>query len=153
MRKNETFDTVIIIGRTVFWIMLLVLFTYTPIFAELFKEGGDVFCAYYKMQKEDIALFVNIGLLGMVMIDYFGTKFAISGLRTLLLFFGIVAVFVINVHSRIMDSNTGYLYTKIVNNNYLSIIAHAVLLLIAGYFKFVSLMKPKDERSYAATSV
>jgi hypothetical protein len=153
MRKKDIKDTAIIIGRTLFWLMLLVLFTYTPIFAELFKINGNVLCAYYKMQKEDIALFVNIGLLGMVMIDYFGTKFAINGFRTLLLFFGIVAVFVIYVHSGIMDSNTGDNYAKIVNNNYLSMIAHVVLLLIAGYFKFVSLMKPKDERSYAATSV
>lgn len=87
MRKKEIIDKVIVIGRTVFWLMLLVLFTYTPIFAELFKENGNVLCIYFKMQKEDIALFVNIGLLGMVMIDYFGTKFAINAFRTLLLFF------------------------------------------------------------------
>lgn len=153
MRKKEIIDKVIVIGRTVFWLMLLVLFTYTPIFAELFKENGNVLCIYYKMQKEDIALFVNIGLLGMVMIDYFGTKFAINAFRTLLLFFGIVAIFVIYVHSGIMFSNAGDGYTKIVNNNYLSIIAHVVLLFIAGYFKYVSLMKPKDERSYVATSI
>lgn len=89
MRKRN-FDTANVIGRTVFWLMLIMLFTYTPIFAELLKAKGNILCAYYNMQKEDIALFVNIGLLGMVMIDYFGTKFAINGFRTLLLFFGIV---------------------------------------------------------------
>lgn len=153
MRKTEPLEIVFVISRTLFWLMLLVLFTYTPIFAELFKDEGNVLCIYYKIQKEDIALFVNIGLLGMVMIDYFGTKFALNGFRTLLLFFGIVAIFVIYVHSGIMDSNTGEKYIRIVNNNFLSLIAHAVLLVIAGYFKYISLMKPKDERSYAATSV
>lgn len=153
MRKSEIFDAVVVLGRTVFWLMLLVLFTYTPVFAESFKENGDILGAYYKMQKEDIALFVNIGLLGMVMVDYFSTKLAINAVRTLLLFFGIIAVFVIYVHSGIMFSETGNDYIKIVNNNYLSIIAHVVLLLIAGYYKYVSLMKPKNEHSYAATSI
>ena len=153
MREKDPLEIVFVISRTLFWLMLLVLFTYTPIFAELFKDEGNVLSLYYKIQKEDIALFVNIGLLGMVMIDYFGTKFALNVFRTLLLFFGIVAIFVIYVHSGIMDSNTGDRYIPIVNNNFLSLIAHAVLLLIAGYFKYISLMKPKDERSYAATSI
>lgn len=153
MRRKEVLDTVQVIARTLFWLLLLVLFTYTPIFAEMFKKGGDILCAYYMMQKENIALFVNIGILGMVIIDYFGTKLAINGFRTLLLFFGIVAIFVIYIHSGIMYSNAGNDYIKIVNNNCLSMIAHAVLLVIAGYFKYISLMKPKDERSYVATSI
>lgn len=153
MRKKEFIDVLRVIAKTVFWLMLLVLFTYTPLFAEMLKTEGNVLCAYYCMQKEGIALFVNIGLLGMVMIDYFGTKFDINGFRTSLLFLGIIAIFVIYFHSGIMNSNTGDEYVKIVNNNFMSIISHIVLLMIVGYFKFISLMKPVDERSYAATSV
>lgn len=153
MRKKEFIDVLRVIAKTVFWLMLLVLFTYTPLFAEMLKTEGNVLCVYYCMQKEGIALFVNIGLLGMVMIDYFGTKFDINGFRTSLLFLGIIAIFVIYFHSGIMNSNTGDEYVKIVNNNFMSIIAHIILLMIVGYFKFISLMKPVDERSYAATSV
>ena len=153
MRRMKNTDNRMAVLKTLSWVILLAIFTYTTLFAELFKSEGNVLCAYYKMQETEIALLVNLGILGMVMVDYFGTRLGIDGKKTLDVFIGIFAIFIVYIHSGIMSSGTGSSYICIVNNNFLSLVAHLVFLSIASYFKYLSLRKPKEERSFVATTV
>lgn len=130
------------IWRALAWVLLLVIFTYTPIVAAAFMKEGDVLAEYFKSQHHAIALFVNIGLLGMVLIDYFSVYPTVDGRLAIILSVGVLALFVIYIHAGIVFYDKGSLYKGIINNRWLSVAAHIVLLLIVGFIKFLSLSKP-----------
>lgn len=124
------------------WLLLLVLFTYTPIIAAMFMNNGSVVDSYYESQHMAISLFVNLGLLGMVLIDYFSVYPTIDWRVALVLSIGVFATFVIYVHCGIIYHGKGYLYKYIINNIWLSPISHCVLLAVIWNIKYRSLSKP-----------
>lgn len=137
--------------KALMWLLLLVIFTYTPILVSLLLNNGSVMEAYFNSQHQAISLFINLGLLGMVLIDYFSVFPSIDGKMVVYLSIGVLALFVIYVHSGIIFYGNGYLYKGIINNQWLSVTAHIILLLIVLYIKYLSLSKPN---SYiVATSV
>ena len=125
------------------WLGLLVIFTYTPIIAAIFVKNGNIVMEYFNMQHQAISLFVNMGLIGMVLIDYFTTSHSIDRYTMCLIFIGILALFVIYVHTGIIYNGKGGLYTRIINNKWLSFVAHVVLLFVVGIIKYLSMNKPE----------
>lgn len=132
------------IGKAFTWLMLLVLFTYTPIISAMLVKDGNALIEYINNQHQAISLFVNLGMLGMVLIDYFGALPSIDGKTTILLSMGVLALFVIYVHSGIIYGGNGYLYRCVINNKWLSIVAHIVFLFIVGKIKYLSLNKTES---------
>lgn len=124
------------------WLLLLVLFTYTPIIAAMFMNNGSVVVSYFESQHLAISLFVNLGLLGMVLIDYFSVYPTIDGRIALVLSIGVFATFVIYVHCGIISHDNGHLYRGIINNKWLSPLSHSVLLVVIWHIKYRSLNKP-----------
>lgn len=124
------------------WLLLLVLFTYTPIVAAMFMNNGSVVDSYFESQHLAISLFVNLGLLGMVLIDYFSVSPTIDWRVALILSIGVFATFVVYVHCGIIHDEKGYLYKYIINNRWLSPLFHCVLLTVIWYIKYRSLSKP-----------
>lgn len=130
--------------KALMWLSLLVIFTYTPILVSLLLNNGSVMEAYFNSQHQAISLFINLGLLGMVLIDYFSVFPSIDGKMVVYLSIGVLALFVIYVHSGIIFYGNGYLYKGIINNQWLSVTAHIILLLIILYIKYLSLSKPNS---------
>lgn len=130
--------------KALMWLSLLVIFTYTPILVSLLLNNGSVMEAYFNSQHQAISLFINLGLLGMVLIDYFSVFPSIDGKMVVYLSIGVLALFVIYVHSGIIFYGNGYLYKGIINNQWLSVTAHIILLLIVLYIKYLSLSKPNS---------
>lgn len=126
------------------WLLLLVFFTYTPILATMFLSGGSMLDAYYDSQYRPVALFVNLGLLAMVLIDYFSVYPTIDRRLALVLSLGVFAAFVVYVHAGIVHFEKGYLYKGIINNRWLALAAHGILLMVVWFIKFRSLNKPSS---------
>lgn len=124
------------------WLLLLIFFTYTSLVATLFMADGDFLTDYVESQHQSVALFVNIGLLCMVSIDYFCNKPYLDLKYAIILFIGIISLFVVYAHSGILFTKTGYLYKRILNNNWLSFFAHIVFLGTVLIIKYWSLRKP-----------
>ena len=78
----------------------------------------------------------------MVLIDYFSVYPTIDGRLAIVLSIGVLALFVIYVHTGIVFYKKGYLYNQWINNNWLSVAAHVVLLFVIGLIKYLSLSKP-----------
>ena len=67
VRKNKRYVL------SVLWLLLIVLFTYTPLVSAGLKVDVVFADTYCRNQYDWIAMFVNFGLLLMVVFDYWGT--------------------------------------------------------------------------------
>lgn len=67
IRKNKRYVL------SVLWLLLIILFTYTPLVSVGLKVDEVFADAYCNNQCGWIAMFVNFGLLLMVVFDYWGT--------------------------------------------------------------------------------
>lgn len=141
------------VAKALAWLLLLVIFTYTPVLYALFLKESCLWTEYFTLQGGAFALFVNIGVLGMVMIDFFSVRPSLDASEAVLVFASIFFVFIIYFHSSMVLNGEVAVYKPIINNRWLSPVAHLCFLLIVWYFKFLSIRKPKDRPSIIATPI
>lgn len=56
------------------WLMMLLVFTYTPLFSAMIHVNGKFMAEYFKMESQMISMVVNFGLVFMLTIDSWGTN-------------------------------------------------------------------------------
>lgn len=129
------------IGLTTGWLLLIILFTYTPLVKNLFQTG--VFeNSYIDNQNSAMALLVNVGLVTMLIIDFASAKLKVS--YTILSLFALGFFLSIGVFGlcSIHYDNTYVPFIRCIVNIYL---LHMFLFCDLFFLKYRSLNDPAME--------
>ena len=121
------------------WLLLIILFTYTPLVDEALKMDNAFDKMYRESQSNWIALFVNYGLLLMVAIDYLAASKRPTGKEILLLIAGFFLGMFICAHTNAYNLNKLEGYIKPLSCHQLSYVFHLLFLGILFYLKTKSL--------------
>ncbi|WP_294631077.1 hypothetical protein [uncultured Bacteroides sp.] len=126
------------------WLVLIVLFTYTPLVHHALKISDVLFVdEYCKNQQCGLSLLVNLGLLLMVVFDYIGAG---KHTTTKLLVLVLCAVFVllgIYLHTGIYVAKELSQYVYPISENNLSMILHIFFFCILLHIKIESMEEQK----------
>lgn len=122
------------------WLALITLFTYTSLIHFALRISGiPFFHEYCSNQQYGISLFVNLGLLSMVMFDYIGMGEKITAKMVVLILFAVFLIFGIYLHANIYIAQKLQDYICPINSNYLSIVLHLLFYVILYYIKVKSI--------------
>lgn len=62
------------VSFSLLWLLMLLVFTYTPLFSAMIHVNGDVMVEYFRMESQKIAMIVNFGLVFMLVVDSWGAN-------------------------------------------------------------------------------
>lgn len=122
------------------WLVLITLFTYTPLVESALKANDALFVnEYCNNQQCGIALLVNLGLLVMVIFDYIGAKKKPTTGLLVLVLLAVFLLFCVFLHASayVADHLQQYIYP--ISETYLSIFLHLCFFAILLYFKVLSM--------------
>lgn len=127
------------------YVCLLAVFTYTPLLIALMTAGVDFLPVYNKSQGSYVALFVNVGLLLMLFIDYIAGKRLIHKkhlIGTLVAICGLIGVSALASNA---CSNSPTVLASILGWPFFGVLLHGVFLIYLMYVKYVSYPSLKME--------
>ena len=128
------------------WLVLIVLFTYTPLVHHALKISDIPFVdEYCNNQQCGISLLVNLGLLLMVVFDYIGAGKHSTTKLLLLVLCGVFVVFGIYLHAGSYVAKELCQYVYPISENNLSMFLHILLFGILLYIKIESMKEQKIE--------
>ncbi|MCM1522742.1 MAG: hypothetical protein NC039_08850 [Muribaculaceae bacterium] len=87
------------------WTCFLVFFTYTTLLVEAVKVEGDFYGLFYKSQSEYVALFVNIGIIVMLLFDNHAANKRFEGVAYYIPIVAIALCVFIMAHSSMSINN------------------------------------------------
>lgn len=129
------------------WLALLLVFTYTPLIHAMLK-GGEVFKnVYFESQSSWSAMFVNGGLLLMLIVDYWGAQKQPTIVIWGLSIFAILLAMIIFAHTGAYAAGELSEYQYLLNDYRFSYSLHIAFLGILLYIKIRSMVKDSDDNS------
>lgn len=123
------------------WVIFMVFFTYTDLVYELFLDNGDFCNLFYKTQCEYVSLFVNVGIVIMLLFDNHVSNDKLHGVAYYLPIVAIVLCLFINAHCSLHIENELTKFVKPISWECLSIITHIIFLGLVFILKARSLWK------------
>lgn len=128
------------------WLILIVLFTYTPLVHHVLKISDVPFVdEYCNNQQCGISLLVNLGLLLMVVFDYIGAGKHSTTKLLLLVLCAVFVVFGIYLHTGAFVAEELSQYICPISNDNFSLFLHVFFLFILFYIKVESMEEQKAE--------
>lgn len=128
------------------WLVLIMLFTYTPLVHHALKISDIPFVdEYCNNQQCGISLLVNLGLLMMVVFDYIGAGKHSATKLLLLVFWGVFVVFGIYLHAGLYIAKELCQYVYPISENNLSMFLHILFFSILLYIKVESMKEQRIE--------
>lgn len=123
--------------RSLFWVVLMVFFTYTPILISFLMVGDSVDAVYFENQSRRISLFINIGLIVMVFFDYFNSngQVHLKSEFVVLMLIGILLSIAIFFHSDVVYKNKLDRFVSPISWQGLSYLFHLLFLIILWILK------------------
>lgn len=123
------------------WMGFIVFFSYTSLLVELTKANGDFLNLFYNEQSKYIALFVNVGIVIMLLFDNWGAEHRHNSYAFYISIFAIVLCLIIMAHCDLNISNRLQNYKKPISCECLSVIIHGLFLLLVYILKVNTLTK------------
>lgn len=131
------------------WVVLMIFFTYTAIFSEALLADHFFGTAHWHNQSSLISMFVNCGLLLMIIFDYMVAGKRMSSRVVLMMMIGILFAIGVYGHSMILNGNRLSNYDWPLNWWNLSKALHGGFLLILLWLKERAIeMDTKPETEY-----
>lgn len=123
------------------WVLFMVFFTYTALVVELLEKNGDFYKLFYLEQSQYISLFVNVGIVIMLLFDNHLTGNRYSGPAYYLPLFAILLCLTIKAHCdlNVQDGIKDYIYP--ICEKRLSVFAYCIFLFMVYILKARSLWK------------
>lgn len=127
------------------WMLFMAFFTYTILFVALIEKDVDFASIFYNQQSSYISLFVNFGLVIMLVFDYASSHKTISLSSFILPFIAILLCIVIKGHCDCNMDGTLIKYIWPISYEPLSIIIYVVFLFLIFILKVISLTPETSE--------
>lgn len=124
---------------SLFWVLFIMFFTYTTLWVELCRVNGNFFDSFYDSQRSYIALFVNAGIIIMLLFDNYAARKEFQGLET---FIPIVTLFLCVFIMAHCDYNKTEKLPNLIyplSHKKLSIIVYCLFIVMIYYLKVRSL--------------
>jgi hypothetical protein len=122
------------------WVLFMFFFTYTTLFEELLKKNGNFPGLFYEEQSSFIALYVNIGLVIMLLFDNHAVNKKFRGAVYYIPIMGLVVAFFLMGHCYLVKSGEHVNYIFPLSTERLSYVIYAVFLLMLYVMKVRSLI-------------
>ena len=128
----------------VLWVCFMFFFTYTDLLVALVDSTTSFMSEFHKTQATYISLFINFGIIFMLVFDYvFANKGKqVSPFLYILPFVCIGMCLIIMVHSNIFNSGELQKYIKPIGCRYLSIYTYIVYLIGVFILKLRVILPP-----------
>lgn len=123
------------------WVLFMMFFTYTALVVELLKIDGNFVGLFYGEQSRYIALFVNIGLVVMLLFDNhvsLGKK--LHGAFYYVPIIGIILSILLMTHCRLVVAEAHKIFVKPISREELSFVIYGFLMLVIYLLKVKSLI-------------
>ena len=119
----------------------MLFFTYTDLIIALVEANTDFIDVFHKKQSGFIALFVNLGIIFMLVFDVVSNKkMSITTHEYVLPFIAIIISVIIIAHSRVCISNNMENYVFPINSKEMSIYVYAMYVLCVYMLKINTLL-------------
>ncbi len=82
------------------WLLFILFFTYTILIVEAVKVSGNFYKLFYTSQSEYIALFVNAGIIIMLLFDNHAVNKELQGFRYYIPYLGLILCIALMAHCR-----------------------------------------------------
>lgn len=126
------------------WLLMLLVFTYTPLFSAMIHVNGSVMVEYFKMESQMIAMIVNFGLVFMLVIDSWGTNQYQEIWQQILNYLSFFLVIGIYWHSQYCQQGLNDNLEFFLSWKGCSLVMHFVLLIILLVSKSCSVYRSYD---------
>lgn len=120
------------------WVLFMCFFTYTTLFVELLKVDGDFPRLFYDEQSTFLALYVNVGLIVMLMFDNHVANKIFRG--NYMPFMGLLVVLLLLGHCNLVKSGEYLKYVSPLSEKWLSYAIYVAFLFILYVMKVKSLL-------------
>lgn len=117
------------------WLMLMFFFTYTAIISEAMMLDKSLIDAHWINQCSFISLFINCGLLSMIVFDYLQPRREITHAMILFIFLGLFLALGIYGHTSIIEDNRLHCYDYPLKWKPLSLWLHLFFLFVLLWLK------------------
>ena len=117
------------------WLLFMLFFTYTSLIVELFEVEGDFLQLFYTEQRKYVSLFVNTGIVIMLLFDYSACEVSLSPKSYRLPFVAIVCCLALMAHCDLKMENQISQYRFPINLDYLSVIIYGFFVLLVYQLK------------------
>ena len=112
------------------WVLFMVFFTYTTLVVELVRTEGDFCELFYQEQSRYIALFVNVGIVIMLLFDNHVANQRFQGYSYYVPIVALVFCLIIMAHCEANIHDNIQEYVKPISLEYLSIVAYGCFLFL-----------------------
>lgn len=144
MSKKKRIDGEKLVSA-VTYICLLAVFTYTPLLIALMTAGVDFLPVYNSSQKSYVSLFVNVGLLLMLFIDYIAGKRLIHKKHLVGTLLAICVLIGVSALASNACSENPTVLSWILGWPFFGVMMHGAFLIYLIYVKYVSYPSLKME--------
>lgn len=127
------------------WILFMFFFTYTPLFAELMKVDGHFSQVFYKGQSSYLALYVNIGLVLMLLFDNHAVNKRFEGAVYYIPIIGLVFALLLMGHCNLVLTHQHENYIYPLSEKHLSYLIYIAFLILLFMMKVRTLMPSPNE--------
>lgn len=117
------------------WLLFMVFFTYTTLVVEMACAEGNFCELFYQEQSRYIALFVNVGIVAMLLFDNHVAKQPFRGVSYYIPFVSLVFCLIIMAHCEANVNHCLDKYIQPISWEYLSIIAYGCFLFMVYIMK------------------
>lgn len=123
------------------WVCFIVFFTYTTLLVALVEEQTNFIDSFYQEQAKFVSLFVNFGIVFMLVFDVVNCKNStIKSYEYILPFIAMLLCLIIMAHCKILNIGEGANYVYPINSRYLSIFAFVLYLFCIWFLKILTLL-------------
>ena len=121
------------------WVLFIMFFTYTTLWVELCKVDGDFYNKFYASQCAYISLFVNAGIVIMLLFDNYAARKEFHGLETFVPIVTLILCVFIMGHCDHKISEKLPNYISPLSYEKLSIIVYCIFIMMIYYLKVRSM--------------
>lgn len=121
------------------WISFLLFFTYTTLLVEAIKIDGNFYSFFYNDQSQYVALFVNIGIIIMLLFDNHAANKEFHGVEYYIPIIAITLCIVLMAHCDCNINNELHKFITPLSYEKLSIILYCCFIIMIYYLKARSL--------------
>ena len=123
------------------WLLLMLFFTYTPLFSAMIHVDASVMVEYLKMESQMISMVVNFGLVFMIVIDSWCVQQELSVGQHFINYLSFFLVLGIYWHSRYCCSGVNDNLEGILSWQGCSLVMHLLLLALLFWTKLSTVYK------------
>lgn len=127
--------------QSLFWILLILFFSYTTIFYEFSLVKGNPLKEFHEALQTTVTLFVNIGIILFVLLDVWFSEISISKRVNILTSIALFICVGMMIHSGMVIDDSYKHHLNPLGWEYFSVFLFSLFVLIATILKFHVLIR------------